>query len=177
MSKGGYSAVGRTNGFSSGPRGPSSVNGSSDAAAYKPGRRRRASSSGEGGGGWWDRLCRFMYLDADEEDESRPLTPAGQVAAAGGESGVEAPSLPEAFHSVTIPSARQGEDPCRVWWRKMLAYVGPGYMVAVGYMDPGNWATDLAGGAQYGYSLLSIVLLSCVLAMFLQVRRGDAPCT
>jgi manganese transport protein len=55
------------------------------------------------------------------------------------------------------------------WLRRMLAFVGPGYLVAVGYMDPGNWATDLAGGSAYGYALLWIVLLSSVMAMFLQV--------
>jgi manganese transport protein len=53
-------------------------------------------------------------------------------------------------------------------WRKMLAFVGPGLMVAVGYMDPGNWATDLAGGAQFGYLLLSVVLISNLMAMLLQ---------
>ena len=57
------------------------------------------------------------------------------------------PSLPESFRSVRI--ARHAP-----WWRKALAFAGPGYMVAVGYMDPGNWATDLAGGAQFGYALL-----------------------
>jgi manganese transport protein len=54
------------------------------------------------------------------------------------------------------------------FWRKMGAFAGPGYMVAVGYMDPGNWATDLAGGSAFGYSLLSVILLSNIMAMFLQ---------
>ena len=54
------------------------------------------------------------------------------------------------------------------FWRKLLAFVGPGYLVAVGYMDPGNWATDLAGGSKYNYSLLSVILLSSLMAMFLQ---------
>ncbi len=71
------------------------------------------------------------------------------------------PSLPESFHSIAIP--RTGP-----WWRKALAFAGPGYMVAVGYMDPGNWATDLAGGARFGYTLLSVVLLSNLMAMLLQ---------
>jgi manganese transport protein len=53
-------------------------------------------------------------------------------------------------------------------WRKLFAFSGPGYLVAVGYMDPGNWATDLAGGSKYGYALLSVVLLSSVMAMVLQ---------
>ncbi|MEI6776955.1 MAG: Nramp family divalent metal transporter [Chloroflexales bacterium] len=70
-------------------------------------------------------------------------------------------SLPESHASVAVP--RSGSR-----WRKMLAYVGPGLMVAVGYMDPGNWATDLAGGAQFGYMLLSVVLLSNFMAMLLQ---------
>jgi manganese transport protein len=54
------------------------------------------------------------------------------------------------------------------FWRKALAFAGPGYMVAVGYMDPGNWATDLAGGARFGYTLLSVILLSNLMAILLQ---------
>ena len=54
------------------------------------------------------------------------------------------------------------------WWRRLLSFVGPGYMVAVGYMDPGNWATDIAGGAQFGYSLLAVILLSNLMAILLQ---------
>ena len=81
-----------------------------------------------------------------------------------------APSLPEAFRTVTIPSGAS-------WWRKMLAFAGPGYLVAVGYMDPGNWATDLAGGARFGYALLSVILLSNLMAILLQalaLRLGIA---
>ncbi len=80
------------------------------------------------------------------------------------------PSLPEVHRSVAIP---QGKG----FWRKLLAYSGPGYLVSVGYMDPGNWATDLAGGAQFGYALLSVVLLSNLMAVVLQslcVRLGVA---
>src|SRR5437588_12385843 len=61
-----------------------------------------------------------------------------------------------------------GANPGRGFWRKMLAFSGPGYLVAVGYMDPGNWATDLAGGSQFGYALLSVILLSNVMAILLQ---------
>jgi len=71
------------------------------------------------------------------------------------------PSLPEVFRSITIPTDAK-------FWRRMLAFTGPGYLVAVGYMDPGNWATDIQGGAQYKYGLLSIVLFSNFLAIFLQ---------
>ena len=53
-------------------------------------------------------------------------------------------------------------------WRKFLAYAGPGLMIAVGYMDPGNWATDIAAGSQFGYTLLSVVLISNLFAMLLQ---------
>jgi manganese transport protein len=69
-------------------------------------------------------------------------------------------SLPEVHGSVAVPTTG--------YWRKLLAFSGPGYLVAVGYMDPGNWATDLAGGAQYGYALLSVVLLANLMAMLLQ---------
>ena len=61
-----------------------------------------------------------------------------------------------------MPVAQRG------FWRKLLAFSGPGLMVAVGYMDPGNWATDLAGGAQFGYTLLSVVLISNFMAILLQ---------
>ena len=71
-----------------------------------------------------------------------------------------APSLAEAYR--TVPVAH------RTWWRKLLAFAGPGYLVAVGYMDPGNWATDLAGGSAYGYTLLSVILLSNLMAVLLQ---------
>ncbi len=62
-------------------------------------------------------------------------------------------------------------------WRKLLAFLGPGYLVAVGYMDPGNWATSLAGGSKFGYALLTIVLLSNLMAILLQalcIRLGIA---
>ena len=71
------------------------------------------------------------------------------------------PSLPESNASVRVP--RTGP-----FWRKALAFAGPGYMVAVGYMDPGNWATDLAGCARFGYTLLSVVLVSNLMAILLQ---------
>ena len=71
------------------------------------------------------------------------------------------PSLPESHASIHVPVAPG-------FWRKALAFAGPGYLVAVGYMDPGNWATDLAGGARFGYALLSVVLLSNLMAILLQ---------
>ena len=71
------------------------------------------------------------------------------------------PSLPEVHRSLAIPS-KSG------FWQKLIAFAGPGYLVAVGYMDPGNWATDLAAGSKYNYTLLSVILLSGVAAMFLQ---------
>src|SRR3989440_12463636 len=71
------------------------------------------------------------------------------------------PSLPEAHRSIPIASGAS-------WFRKILAFAGPGYLVAVGYMDPGNWATDLGGGSKFGYTLLSVVLVSNLMAMFLQ---------
>ncbi len=63
------------------------------------------------------------------------------------------------------------------FWQKLLAFAGPGYLVAVGYMDPGNWATDLAGGSRYGYTLLSVIMLSNLMAILLQalaLRLGIA---
>src|SRR5882762_9779550 len=85
-----------------------------------------------------------------------PLTPARgwRVHSSG-------PSLPEVHGSIAIPEGAG-------FWRKMFAFAGPGYLVAVGYMDPGNWATDLAGGARYGYTLLSVIMISNLMAILLQ---------
>lgn len=80
------------------------------------------------------------------------------------------PSLQEVHRSIPIPNVKG-------FWRKMVAYAGPGYLVSVGYMDPGNWATDLAGGSKFGYTLLSVILLSNLMAVLLQslcVRLGVA---
>jgi manganese transport protein len=71
-----------------------------------------------------------------------------------------APSLEEVYRSVPVSKGTV--------WRKMLAFAGPGYLVAVGYMDPGNWATDLAGGSAFGYTLLCVILLSNLMAILLQ---------
>src|SRR5512132_2361638 len=71
-----------------------------------------------------------------------------------------APSLQEVYRTIPVTGLS--------WWRKILAFAGPGYLVAVGYRDPGNWATDLAGGSQFGYTLLSVILLSNLMAVLLQ---------
>jgi manganese transport protein len=73
----------------------------------------------------------------------------------------DTPSLSEVFRSIAVP---QGRSP----FRRFLAFIGPGYLVAVGYMDPGNWATSLAGGAKFGYTLLFVALLSNIMAILLQ---------
>ena len=70
-------------------------------------------------------------------------------------------SLPEAHRTVPVVTGAG-------WLRKVFAFAGPGYLVAVGYMDPGNWATDIGGGAKFGYALLSVILLSNLMAMLLQ---------
>jgi manganese transport protein len=70
-------------------------------------------------------------------------------------------SLPESHRSVVVPATAS-------FWRKLAAFSGPGFLVAVGYMDPGNWATDLAGGAQFGYTLLSVIMISNFMAILLQ---------
>jgi manganese transport protein len=89
--------------------------------------------------------------------DSKPITPtksawrkpAGQA------------SLSEVHRSILVPVTAS-------FWRKLFAFSGPGFLIAVGYMDPGNWATDLAGGAQFGYTLLSIVMISNLMAILLQ---------
>ena len=70
-------------------------------------------------------------------------------------------SLPEVYGTIPIPAGAG-------FWRKLFAFAGPGYLVAVGYMDPGNWATDLAGGARFGYTLLSVIMISNLMAILLQ---------
>src|SRR5881398_4153713 len=107
---------------------------------------------------WWDASwrrccgaarCRWMGM-------ARPLVEPE----AGWRRPRLAPSLAEAYRSVPVDA--------RTWWRRALAFAGPGYLVAVGYMDPGNWATDLAGGSAFGYTLLSVILVSNLMAILLQ---------
>lgn len=98
----------------------------------------------------WDHLVSILIIS---EDMNRPPSPSAT------------PSLQESFQTIPVPQ----EWP---WWRKMLAFAGPGYLVAVGYMDPGNWATDLAGGSAFGYTLLSVILLSNLMAILLQSLAG-----
>src|SRR5262244_1662287 len=70
-------------------------------------------------------------------------------------------SLPEVHRTIVVPQTAS-------FWRKLMAFSGPGFLVAVGYMDPGNWATDLAGGARFGYSLLCVIMISNLMAILLQ---------
>jgi manganese transport protein len=69
--------------------------------------------------------------------------------------------MPEVNASIAVDASAN-------FWRKLFAFSGPGFLVAVGYMDPGNWATNLAGGAQFGYMLLSVVMISNLMAILLQ---------
>ncbi len=89
------------------------------------------------------------------------LLPAPGYAETGWRHAVQVPTLAESNASVRIPVGAG-------FFRKLLAFTGPGIMVSVGYMDPGNWATDLEGGAKFGYALLSVVLISNLLAILLQ---------
>ena len=71
------------------------------------------------------------------------------------------PSLPEVYSSVRLSHSPQ-------FWRRLLGFLGPGFLISVGYMDPGNWATDIAGGSQFGYTLLSVIMISNLMAILLQ---------
>jgi manganese transport protein len=100
-----------------------------------------------------------MAVRLDPSTSPPRLTPPEQ-APPGWRRARTTPSLVEVYRTIPVDS--------KVWWRKILAFAGPGYLVAVGYMDPGNWATDLAGGAQFGYTLLSVILASNLMAILLQ---------
>ena len=98
---------------------------------------------------------------ADQDPQSQPEpSVTGEHSDAGWRLSRVTPSLAEVYRSVPVSGA--------TWWRKILAFAGPGYLVAVGYMDPGNWATDLAGGSRFGYTLLSVILMSNLMAVILQ---------
>jgi manganese transport protein len=71
------------------------------------------------------------------------------------------PSLEEVNASVDTTSSTK-------WWKRLFAFAGPAYMISVGYMDPGNWATDIAGGSRYGYTLIWVLLMSNLMALLLQ---------
>jgi manganese transport protein len=102
-----------------------------------------------------------MRSDITGHDLGSSGGPQGAPSGTGWRAEPGAPSLPEVHRSVAVPHGAG-------WLRKMFAFAGPGYLVAVGYMDPGNWATDLAGGSAFGYTLLSVILLSNVMAILLQ---------
>jgi manganese transport protein len=89
------------------------------------------------------------------------VEPPPDQAEAGWHSRPLRPSLSEVHRSLLVPTSAS-------FWRKLLAFAGPGFLVAVGYMDPGNWATDLAGGSRYNYSLLSVIMISNLMAILLQ---------
>src|SRR5579863_4501112 len=71
------------------------------------------------------------------------------------------PSLPEVHASVSVSRSPQ-------YWRRLLGFLGPGFLISVGYMDPGNWATDIAGGSRFGYTLLFVIMASNLMAILLQ---------
>ncbi len=75
--------------------------------------------------------------------------------------GLPQPSLPEVHATVRISKSP-------VYWRRLLGFLGPGFLISVGYMDPGNWATDIAGGSRFGYTLLFVIMLSNLMAILLQ---------
>ena len=94
-------------------------------------------------------------------DDKTAVMNEADLPTAGWREPVREATLAEVFRSIPVP-----RNP--TFWRRLLAFIGPGYLVAVGYMDPGNWATDISGGAMYNYRLLSVVLISNFMAIFLQ---------
>ncbi len=107
-------------------------------------------------------LCYLFYAREPESEKAvNPESTSNGTARSIGRVSGEQVSLPEVHRSIVVPANAP-------FWRKLLAFSGPGFLIAVGYMDPGNWATDLAGGAQFGYALLFVVLLSNLMAILLQ---------
>jgi manganese transport protein len=89
------------------------------------------------------------------------LSEENQIRSTGWRRKIAVNTLPEVFSTIKIPEKG-------TFWKKLLAFSGPGLMVAVGYMDPGNWATDIAGGSKFGYTLLSVIFISNIFAILLQ---------
>ena len=81
--------------------------------------------------------------------------------------GLQEPSLPEVHSSVRISRSP-------IYWRRLLGFLGPGFLISVGYMDPGNWATDIAGGSRFGYTLLFVIMVSNLMAILLQSLALEA---
>jgi manganese transport protein len=109
-------------------------------------------------------MSHLIWMDARTPDLTAETVPGNVPAAAGWRADAAAGiqrSLPEVNATILVPSGGH-------WARRLLAFLGPGYLVSVGYMDPGNWATDLAGGSKFGYTLLSVILLSNLMAILLQ---------
>ena len=100
-------------------------------------------------------------LEAEGADNDATLAVPSSAPLPAARRALSSPSLPEAHRTVPVSHTAS-------WIRKTLAFAGPGYLVAVGYMDPGNWATDIGGGSKFGYTLLSVILISNLMAMFLQ---------
>ncbi|KDE19289.1 manganese transporter [Acetobacter aceti 1023] len=101
-------------------------------------------------------------MTQDSHSSVSPLPPQKSAWRFAKTGDADSQSLPEVFASIKLPAARTP------WFKRFLAFIGPGYMVSVGYMDPGNWATDLQGGAQFGYTLLAVIMLSNLMAILLQ---------
>jgi len=96
-----------------------------------------------------------------ESDDEAAITPEADTSDNGWRSKATTLSMPEVNSSIAVNESAN-------FWRKFFAFSGPGFLIAVGYMDPGNWATDLAGGARFGYMLLSVIMISNLMAILLQ---------
>lgn len=103
----------------------------------------------------------FLNKIKDVKVNSEPTSESNENEGENGWNSLSPPSMPEVNASVPVDSSSN-------FWRKLFAFSGPGFLIAVGYMDPGNWATDLAGGAQFGYMLLSVIMISNFMAILLQ---------
>ncbi len=102
-----------------------------------------------------------IIKESDDHTEEASISSNPNQGDDGWKSKASSLSMPEVNASIPVDASAN-------FWRKLFAFSGPGFLIAVGYMDPGNWATDLAGGAQFGYMLLSVIMISNFMAILLQ---------
>lgn len=110
-----------------------------------------------------DKTCKDSQVVVSIPESDEDSVPSSEEdPPSGWREAVRENSLPESFSTIKVP------PPSAPFWKKLFAFSGLGFLISVGYMDPGNWATDIAGGSEFGYTLLFVVLMSNIAANILQ---------